>query len=505
LLNMSFSVILLISAIITLSPLDGHSGPADSAEDRIATEPFSRVWLVHQAQMLAARPFQENQSNTHSDLSYNEYRDIRFKPGYALWRKEKLPFQLQFFHRGWLFDDPIKAYEVIDGRPSEIAFTQEAFDYGKNEPGSIAASGFGFAGFRVHYPLNRTDYFDEVIAFLGASYFRAVGQKQGYGVSARGLLVDTKGAKEEFPIFRAFWIERPSRGATRLTVHALLDSTSVTGAYTFVITPGPATIVDVTATLFVRVKNVRLGLAPLGSMYLHGRSGQNDDFRPEVHDSDGLSILNGNGEILWRPLRNPRQIATSLFRDDNPRGFGLLQRNRNFHDYQDLEAGYEQRPSIWVEPLQPWGKGSVLLMEIPTSGEYEDNIVAYWAREEPFQAGETVTVHYRLYWGHEEITLRNHLARATRTSTGKGSIPGSRRFVLDFQGTNLSRDRLILADVSASSGRLKDIVVQRNRVTLGYRVFFEVIPADEKVVELRCLLKDGGELLSETWSYQWTP
>ena len=502
---MSLTLTLLISAIITLSPLNGLAGPADSADDNPATQPFSRQWLVHQAQVLAERPFQENRSNTRPALSYDEYRDIRFKPGYALWRNARLPFQLQFFHCGWLFPNPIKIHEVIGGKSSEIAFTQEAFDYGKNEPDRIAASGLGFAGFRVHHPLNRADYFDEVIAFLGASYFRAVGQEQGYGVSARGLLIDTGGAEEEFPIFRDFWIERPSPGATQLIVHALLDSTSVSGAYTFAIKPGWKTAIDVTATLFARAKGVRLGLAPLGSMYLHGRGGQNDDFRPEVHDSDGLSILNGDGENLWRPLRNPREIALSLFGDNNTRGFGLLQRNRNFHDYQDLEAGYERRPSLWVEPLQPWGKGSVLLREIPTSNEYEDNIVAYWAPEKPFRPGETLTVRYRLYWGGEEFPVGNSLAQVTRTSAGKGSVPGSRRFVLDFEGRSLAADGPILADVSASSGRLKDIVVQRNRVTLGYRVFFEIIPVDERPVELRCLLKDDRERLSETWSYQWAP
>ena len=216
-----------------------------------------------------------------------------------------------------------------------------------------------FSGFRIHAPLNVPGRYDEFMVFQGSSYFRGLGKGHSYGLSARGLAISTGSSRpEEFPLFRAFWIERP-RHAQSITVHALLDSPSVTGAYTFQIWPGAETRMDVAAELFPRCDLTEVGLAPLTSMFLkdtHDDDGP-ADFRPAVHDSDGLAVWNARGERLWRPLVSPRQVQNTTLLDDNLRGFGLIQRARSFAAYEDLEANYHTRPSAWVEPQKRGATG----------------------------------------------------------------------------------------------------------------------------------------------------
>ena len=87
--------------------------------------------------------------------------------------------------------------------------------------------------------------------FAGASYFQAIARNQVFGMSARGLAIGTGEPEgEEFPFFRAHWIEAPS--GDRMVVHSLLDGPSATGAYRFTIRPGDETTIDVEATIFVR-------------------------------------------------------------------------------------------------------------------------------------------------------------------------------------------------------------------------------------------------------------
>jgi periplasmic glucans biosynthesis protein len=292
-----------------------------------------------------------------STLDYDAYRDVRFDPAHALWKAEGLPFQLQFFHRGGLFHEQIDLYELRDGQATPIAYSTDLFKFKRGAPTGLSPQ-LGFAGFRIHAPINNASYFDEVAVFLGASYFRAVAKGMLYGLSARGLAINTGGA-EEFPIFRTFWIERPSPGARSLTILALLDSPSCAGAFRFVVTPGETTVFDVSAKIYPRRAIANVGIAPLTSMFLFSGNGAKrfDDFRPRVHDSDGLSVSNGRGERLWRPLVNPTAVQTSAFQDKNPRGFGLMQRERRLAAYQDLEARYDLRPSLWVEPKGSWGSG----------------------------------------------------------------------------------------------------------------------------------------------------
>lgn len=443
-------------------------------------------------------------------LNYDQYRDIRFRPEQSLWLKDRLSFQVQFFSRASMFGERVLANIIQKNGIEPVDFTPDMFDFGRLPVPAEVPADLGFAGFRLHYPVNRPGYFDEVITFLGASYFRGVGRNQAYGLSARGLALNTaRDRGEEFPVFQEFWLEKPARKVRHVTVYALLDSPSVAGAYRFVISPGTATVIDVKTHLYFRDDVELLGVAPLTSMFYHGKTTQHyiDDFRPEVHDSDGLWIVAGNGEHLWRPLNNPQRLGTSYYTIDNPRAFGLLQRERDFSAYQDLEARYQRRPGAWVEPVGDWGAGMVELIEIPTNDEYHDNIVAFWVPAEPVTAGSRRSFEYRLTFGDKpEADQREGRAVATRIGAGTDPASYARKFVVDFTGAHLRKlleTSEIVADISTSTGVAGNAVVQRNPYIHGYRVYFDFAPGDAALAELRCNLRLGTEDLTETWSYQW--
>ena len=483
----------------------------------VASKPFEFSDVEQKAKDMAARPYARDDSGMPEFLGlldYDQYRDIRYKPEKALWRDEGLPFQLQLFHRGFMFKDRVNVNVVDQGVPTRLAYSPELFDFGKNKFPSIPPADLGFAGMRFHYPLRRDEVYDEIAVFLGASYFRAVGLGQTYGLSARGLAIDTGLPKaEEFPIFREFWIEKPAKGASTLVVYALLDSPSVTGAYRFVIRPSLDLTVDVSNHLFFRKSVERLGLAPLTSMFFHGENTDRfmDDFRPEVHDSDGLLMGRSNGEWVWRPLNNPKHLRISVFKDDKPMGFGLMKRDRNFDHYQDLEARYHERPSAWVEAIGDWGPGSVYLIEIPSDAEKYDNIVAFWMPDKPTGEGKDYQFQYRMHFmlGDPHV---NGLGKPIATRVGASGTDSlnaqSRKFVVDFQSEALKRfsDKAKLeADISSSSGRISNPVVHKSDVDGSWRLIFELTPEKDKdPVELRGLLKSNGEILTETWVFQWS-
>ena len=407
---------------------------------------FNRDWVVRRAESLAAEPFKRPTSQFPAavdDLKWDGYQEIRYRPDQALWHDADVNFQVQFFHLGLYYKEPVEIFEVIDGEARPVPFSPALFDYGRSGVDPDALDGLGFAGFRLHH---FTDFERDLVVFLGASYFRAVGADKQFGLSARGLAIDTGLPDgEEFPIFRSFWLERPAPGQSSLTIHALLDSKSVTGAYTFVVEPGRTTNMNVTAKLFPRTDIRQLGIAPLTSMYLIGENDRrvDNDFRPEIHDSDGLSMHRGNGEWLWRPLTNPADLAVSSFVDENPRGFGLRQRDRRFENYQDDGVFYDRRPDLWIEPTSDWGRGAVKLVEIPTDQEIFDNIVAFWTPEQPVAAGQPFELSYRLYWGKRTPADRAKPAKVVATRIGAGGHPGQKRpenthkFVIDFAGGHL--------------------------------------------------------------------
>ena len=363
-----------------------------------------------------------------------------------------------------------------------------------------------------------TDWQRDVVAFLGASYFRAVGAELQYGLSARGLAIDCGMERpEEFPVFREFWFERPLPDADHLIVHALLDSPSVAGAYRFDIVPGNTLQMEVDCALYPRQAIERLGIAPLTSMFQHG---ENDgrmarDWRPEIHDSDGLSLWTGSGEWIWRPLANPAQLRFNAYADENPRGFGLLQRDRDFDHYQDDGVFYEKRPSLWIEPKAGWGRGSVHLVELPTPDETLDNIVAYWNPEDKPQAGQEWLFSYRMFWG-TRMPHASPLAHVAATRTGIGGVIGQRRtyfswrFVIDFAGGPLGMLGTAAAVepvISASRGEIEIPSARPLHALAGYRAIFDLRPTDEspEPINLRVYLRLNGKPLSETWLYQWTP
>jgi periplasmic glucans biosynthesis protein len=488
------------------------------ASGRAAAFGFDQV--VERARTLAQSPYKKPDAELPDalrNLSYEQYRDIRYKPDRAVWHGTGLPYELEFFHPGRYFADPVKVNEITPDGVREIRFDPTAFDYGANKLDSSKWQGLGFAGFRVHFPINKPGYKDEVLSFLGASYFRALGRGQFYGSSARGLAIDTAiTSGEEFPRFVEFWVERPAAGSKDLKIFALLDSPSATGAYRFLLHPGDDMVMEVRTRLYLRTGVAKIGLAPLTSMFYFGENQRSarEDYRPEVHDADGLSIQAPNGEWIWRPLVNPKRLLVTSFSISSPVGFGLMQRDRSFADYQELDARYEQRPSLWVEPKGSWGNGRVELVLIPTPDETNDNVVAYWIPDPPPQPREPYEYEYRLLWqGAGE--KRPPTCWATQSRRGFGHSladeqPAAAKerpsvvFTIDFEGPALKVDD---AAVSANTwadtnGEIIETHVERNTVSGGVRLTLRVRRADEgKPVELRATLKAGNDSLSETWSY----
>ena len=473
------------------------------------------------ARALAASPYKPDSKPLPSvlrKLSYDQYRRIQFNTEKSLWGGDHLGFVAQFYHLGWIFKEPVTLNEFTASHCQKIPFVSDFFRYGNPPviPPRKLPDDLGYAGFRINYPLNRPNVKDELISFLGASYFRALGRGQRYGISARGLALDTglPHKAEEFPRFKEFWLGKPKPGAKHIVIYALLDSPSVAGAYQFTVTPGKTTEVDVSASLFVRKAVDVFGVAPLTSMFWYGENTFNNpgDFRPEVHDSDGLSIEDKEGDWIWRPLINVPALLTTDFPEDDPKGFGLMQRDRDFRDYQDLEAEYQLRPSVWIQPESGWGKGTVRLIELPTASEYQDNIVAFWVPAKNPKAGEELNLRYRLSWLMESRkVLEPEPGRVEETRVGRlAGIPQGQMFVLEFSGKELAKlpmDAPVTAVVdTGSNGRLLGSVVMKNNHDQSWRAVLKVEALDmKKPVDLKCVLKNGYNTLTETWTYHWIP
>lgn len=446
-----------------------------------------------------------------SALDYEALREIRFRSDRATWHGDRLPFELMYFHPGKNFPDPVRINTVDAQGVKRVEFDPEMFDYGSNQIDPQKLRGVGFAGFRVHYAVNTPKYKDEVLVFLGASYFRALGKGQVYGMSARGLAIDTAVPPgEDFARFTEFWIDRPSRTDTSLTIYALLDSKHLTGAYKFVVTPGTETVVQVSAKLFFREAVTKLGIAPLNSLYLFGdnQPGGRDDYRPEVHDSDGLSVATGNGEWLWRPLVNPKRLLVTSFGANPLRGFGLLQRDRATSSYEDPQAVYERRPSVWIEPTGKWGAGRVELVQIPTPDETNDNIVAYWVPDNAPDTRRPFDFAYQMRW---QLNSQPPAGKAwvVQTRRGRGYVKqpdGDINFVVDFDGPPL-RDLKPEVKPEAfveigENAQLRDKNLVLNAATGAWRLTVRIKRDDAaKPVEMRAQIRDAGKVLTETWSY----
>jgi glucans biosynthesis protein len=490
--------------------------PVTQSTPRLARDgPFDAGTVIALARALAQAPFEPPPATlpeSLAKLTYDQYRDIRFRGSETIWAHPSHGFRLQPLPLGYLFTTGVELATVKDGRAQHLAYRPDLFTVGTLVPAPLPTEDLGFSGFRLLYPLNERRRFDEVAVFQGASYFRSLGRDQEYGLSARGLAVKVGNPSgEEFPTFRAFWIEEPAPRSAAVTVHALLDSPSVTGAYRFEIHPGRDTVMRVEAVLFPRVELAEVGLAPGTTMYMFSASERSgvDDFRPQVHDSDGLLVLNGQGEQLWRPLANPARLQISAFADRGPRGFGLVQRDRDPTHYQDFESRFERRPTLWVEPEGDWGEGDVVLSEIPSDAEIHDNIVAFWHPRKPIPPRTEFRFAYRLSWGDEPDAARDHL-RVVATALGRADVKAPtpvRRFVVDYAPARQPCAGKCAAPatvVTASAGKVQDVVISENPLTHGYRVTFILDPAKAELSELRLELEFEDSRCAEVWVYRWT-
>ncbi len=513
---------------LAIAALPGSVAAEGIAQGQATPKPFSFDILTELARSRATAPFAEAPAPEGflGDLSYDDYRLIRFDPDRTRWQGAESRFHLQAFHTGWLFGAPVGLHEVADGMAAPMPFTTRDFIY----PGDLAsrvpadAELPGEAGFRLLHPLNRPDIMDEVVAFLGASYFRALGQGNRYGLSARGLALDTAAARpEEFPRFTEFWIDRPAPGADRIVVHALLDSPSVAGAYRMVVMPGRDTVIEVTARLFFRDGSKEVGLAPLTSMFLFGpvNRADFDDHRPAVHDSEGLSIETRDGVRLWRPLNNPPRLATSYFGEVSPRSFALEQRSRAFEDYHDIEARYDLRPSLRVEPMGNWGPGAIKLTEIPARLEAEDNIVVSWVPAEAPMPGAMVEASWRLVWGMQPPGQDGRYAHVAATRAGAGGVSGveapenKRKFVIDFRGGPLTGlpgsaarapeggEAEVVPVVTATGGEIVFATLDAVPDAGIWRLVIDLRAEPGAVVEVLAHVAGYGRRLTEVWAGQW--
>lgn len=501
--------------------------------------PFSFDALIAQAEALARAPYQAPPAppgDILERIDYDAHGKLKYKTDHALFADGPGRYPVTFFHLGRYFRVPVHMH-VVEGHAAEqvareLMYDASYFEMPADSPARELPPKSGFAGFRFQesrldepasgqsdqkkLPWQTNDW----VAFLGASYFRAIGQLYQYGLSARAIAIDVaeSGVTEEFPVFTHFYIQSPQTADQDVTVYGLLDGPSIVGAVRFVMKRQRAVIMDITQALFLRRDVKRLGLAPLTSMYWFSeksKKGADPDWRPEVHDSDGLALWTGTGEHIWRPLNNPPRTMTSAFADDQPRGFGLSQRDRSFDNYLD-GVRYERRPSLWVEPLNNWGKGSVQLVEIPTDDEVHDNIVAMWVPQAPARAGMRYSLSYRLHWVADE-PYPGERARVVSTRIGRGGEPGrdnrplgAQKFVVELKGgplTSLPYGTRPEAVLSSSRGTFSLVMVEAvpNDIPGHWRVQFDLTAPGSDPVEIRMFLRHNGQALSETWLYQWHP
>lgn len=490
---------------------------AESALSFGPAREFSFDDLIERARQLAEDDYEapyQPEPDIVQEIDYDAHGAIQFDRDTALFAEGPGVYPVTFFHLGRFFPKRVRMHMVEDGQAHEILYDPDYFEMPEDSPAKGLPEDSGFAGFRLHEARERDDWkTQDWVAFLGASYFRAIGELKQYGLSARGIVVDTATSQpEEFPDFTEFYIASAPNQEEALRIHALLDGPSVTGAFRFDIRRSDGVVMDVDSHLFTREAIERFGVAPLTSMFWYGEYNrpQMVDWRPEVHDSDGLALWTGDNERIWRPLNNPQDSVVSNFKDQNPRGFGLLQRDRNPEHYLD-GVNYHRRPSLWVEPLDDWGDGGVQLVELSTNDEIHDNIVAFWVSDEPVEAGQDFHFRYRLHWLADEPYPNEDLAQVVATRIGRGGNEGTERpegvwkFVVEFAGAALSgrdQDETTEMELSAGRGELSNRKVEPVPDSGRWRAIFDLEVEGDEPAELRLHLKDDSGILSETWLYQ---
>jgi glucans biosynthesis protein len=499
--------------------------PIGFAEDTAPGTPFSFDDLTAQMKALAAKPFVPADAKLPdflAKLSYDAYRRIGPRPDRALKLSDGFGYKVEPFHMGWLFKEPVLVFDTQGDTAKEIQFTAADFDY--HDPATADAMAEiklpGVAGLRIDYPVNAPTQNDELVAFLGASYFRALGRGNAYGASARGVVIDSwLSGPEEFPRFSSFYLTHAATSEP-LTAYATLEGPSIAGAFEFVFDPAKPeghqeTFIDVTARFFFRSDIAEIGVAPLTSMFLYADVNRSafDDFRPRVHDSNGLYTVSANGDVAWRALNNPPSLGNSYFTFTNPKAFGLMQRGRDFDHYQDAGARYDLRPSILVEPKGNWGEGSIRLIESTAKLEAEDNIGVFWVPKVPFKAGDSAEFSYRLTWGDLNPDPDGTLAYVLETRSGHGGVSGVenketlRKFVVDFKGGPLLDPNIdpkkIDVVATIAGGRVVYSAVSPLPDPGVFRLAIDAEIDSKDPIELRAYLVGEGRQLTETWLYQW--
>ena len=483
-----------------------HFGPS---------QPYSFEALVDRQKALATRPFvpaKVRDTEILNAIDYDAFWKIKYRPEATLEVADgKAP--VRFFHLGRYVQQPV-GINVISGKTSrKLRYDENLFEVPADSPAQKLPNDVGFAGFRVMNERDEADW----LAFMGAAYFRSSGEDGQYGMSARAVAIDVAmPTPEEFPRFTDFYIGPSRTGQHDLTIACLMDGPSITGVLEMDVGKDGLVVMDIRARFYARADIARIGLAPLTSMFWYSQIARpaDADWRPEIHDSDGLAIWAGNGERIWRPLNDPARVMTSSFSGSTPKGFGLLQRDRNFDHYQDDGVFYDKRPSVWVEPKGDWGNGAVQLVEIPTDEETNDNIVAYWIGETPFRQGQEIALDYRVTWGKDQPNPPK-VAIVTATRFGRGGIVGKDRpkdtvkFAIDFDGGTLAalphQTEGVEAVVSASRGEVSLVNAYFVKVGTAWRATFDTTANGGEAVELRCYLKRGEDVLTETWLYQYLP
>ena len=466
---------------------------------------FDPAMVVEAARLLSRRPYAAPNSalpEPFANLNSETYGAIRHRPERRIWAEENRSFTLEPLHRGSIYSAPVAMSVIEDGLVKRIVYDANRYSFGRLQPPS-ALPDLGFSGFRLLTPGENGR---EIAVFQGGTFFRSLARGQVSGALSRGLAIRTADSRgEEFPVFRAFWIERPGADSVA-TIHAVADSESATAAFRFTLRANDITILDTEATIFARAAIDTIGLAPMQASFLFGgnRRRSIDDYRPAVYEANGLQMLNGRGEWIWRPLSNPEQLQISSFMDENVRGFGLVQRERDFNAFQDDDQRYDIRPSLWIEPIGDWGPGTVQLIEIPSESEVNDNVIAFWRPRAPLAAVSETTIAYRQFWCWSPPD-KPRLAQATNVRIGRGSQARRRRCVVEFAGETLAAEGAeVKLNLTCSPGQITNQRLIVNAQRQVARVLFELDPGNDTAVELRLLLENAERPLSETWLYRWT-
>jgi periplasmic glucans biosynthesis protein len=484
------------------------AGPTPAAAEPLGKPtPFAADTVVKMAAELASKPFKEPEAplpSVFSHLTFEQYTAIRRVPGSAIWNNEKLGFSLEPLHRGFVYTTPIGINIVENGMAQKVIYDGANFDFGSLKP-PAALGDLGFSGLRV---LRASDQgFEDVAIFQGATFYRARAHAQPFGLTARGLAVRTGDYPgEEFPLFREFWIQKPIPAANTLTIQALLDSPSVTGAFRFTLRPGETTIIDTEMTLIARAAVDKLGFGAMAAACLfspldHRRP---DDVRAGAYESTGLQILTSAGEWLWRPVSNRETLQISAFSDVNPRGFGLLQRSRSFDAFYDDDTHWEVKPSLWIEPIGDWAAGEHRLLEIPAASETNENVIVQWRPKTGMAAATTQSMAFRQFWCWSPPS-KPPLASCVSSRSGKAG--DRRRFAVEMAGdifADPAKAAAASADVHASPGKITSVRLFPYKDRHSVRVVFDLDPGSETYSELRLTLRVDNQAASETWLYRWT-